>query len=68
MLKAWRSVDCFTEFFKWLNRSNRTTALSSAQGAAGAYRLQPHRRQWTGCLENAGAFTSHNPVSLHGPL
>jgi hypothetical protein len=33
---------------------------------AGALSWQPHRHLWADCLENVGASTSHNPMSLHG--
>jgi hypothetical protein len=61
------------------NLSSRTMALGSTQPLtemntknlpggkgwpAGAWGWQPHRH----CLENVGASTSHNPMSLHGLL
>jgi hypothetical protein len=35
---------------------------------ANAYGWQPHSHLWAKCLENVGALTSHNPMSLHGLL
>jgi hypothetical protein len=36
--------------------------------ATGAWGWQPHRHLWADCLENVGAWTSHNPMDLHGLL
>jgi hypothetical protein len=63
---AGSNPDEVIRFFNWPNRSSRTMFLGSTQPQTEGW--QSHRHLWADYLENMGASTSHNPMTLHGLL